>query len=216
MWHRALSSWRKYCYQAAFRYWTNRLGIHKARLVRFWCLMLMLLFQVQDQPWAIAAKQVRDLVPLATIQPYIYAPKNAEPMSPEATVAVGLLNYHGEQLPVLDVSAAIANANASDAFSTRIAIVELERESPAQPGMHGKEPTALPIKCGLILEKAYKTVQLSESVNLPGHSPYVKQVLKGARQVVRQLAIAPLVHHVVSSMSAYSNNDAHNYHPEIA
>lgn len=179
----------------------------------------MLLFQVEAQPWAIAAADVKDLIPLAMLQPYAQLSRGrltqvSAEFAPEPSVAAGLLNYHGERLPVLDVSLAIARRRASSMFSTRIAIVGVESLSDAESGPDDDAP----IRCGLILEGAYETAHLSEPVSLPVYEPYVQQVLKGkgATQVVRQLAIAPLVHQSLHSITTQLNIQACNYRPGTA
>jgi len=142
----------------------------------------MLLFQIADEPWAIAAAEVKDLVPLVTLQPYAGAAERV------AAPIAGLLNYHGEHLPVVDVAQSVAHQRAPSVLSTRIAIVEMPIEAPVEAPAE-----ASVTRLGLILDRAYETAYLTESVNLPVNSPYVSATLEGPDGIVQQLAIANLL-----------------------
>ena len=159
----------------------------------------MLLFQIADEPWAIAATEVKDLIPLATLQPYSGSD------SSNGTQIAGLLNYHGEHLPVIYVAHRIARQRTPFALSTRIAIVEAQstaRKTASQPDGNIAVPlagiTADPAedggaafkKRGLILGRAYETAYLSKTVDLPVSSPYVNATLAGPEGIVQQLATA--------------------------
>ncbi|MEL6468969.1 MAG: chemotaxis protein CheW [Cyanobacteria bacterium J06623_4] len=136
----------------------------------------MLLFQVEDEPWAIAAAEVKDLVSLATLQALSSA------VTEQYQQLAGVLNYHGELLPVIDVSAVIGGQAAPQALSTRIAVVDSDGDDNA--------------RYGLVLDRAYETAYLSEKVCLPFPDRYVQAALKGPQGVVRRLAIAPLLNHI--------------------
>lgn len=78
------------------------------------CLcMLMLTFQIKEEPWAIAADEIEALEPLVALQKLPYS----------AGQFAGLLNYHGERLPVIDVSAFVSGESVPLSLGTRIAIV---------------------------------------------------------------------------------------------
>lgn len=139
--------------------------------------MLMLLFQVEDEPWAIAAAEVEDIVSLASLQAL------SSVATEQYQQLAGVLNYHGESLPVIDVSAVLGGQPAPQALSTRIAVV---KDSGGEDGA----------RYGLILDRAYETAYLSETVCLPFHDRYVQAALKGPQGVVRRLAIAPLLSHI--------------------
>ena len=144
--------------------------------------MLMLLFWVGDERWAIAASAVESLVPLVNLQ-----------RSPDA-ISAGLLNYHGEMLPAVDVAAIIAERPTPQTMSTRIAIVNMgSGYAEAAVG----QAAAGHRRLGLILDRAGETALLSETVSLPIHSPYIETLFKDAKGgIVRQLAIAPIVSRV--------------------
>ncbi len=141
----------------------------------------MLLFWVGDERWAIAASAVESVVPLVNLQ-----------RSPD-TVSAGLLNYHGEMLPAVDVAAIIAELSAPQTMSTRIAIVDMESETSGEVTGQNRE-TGQHRRLGLILDRAGETALLSETVSLPVHTPYIEALFKDAKgEIVRQLAVAPIV-----------------------
>lgn len=154
----------------------------------------MLLFRVGDEPWALAAADVKDIVPFVTLQPFTAAMQrgSAEQLSdsqiasPDSAGLVGLLNYHGDRIPVVDVSALMGHPCATQVMSTRIAIVELLADDV------GNECVA---KLGLILDRAYEMADLSERVVIPIQQAYVQEMFKGPQaQVIRRLSISPLLY----------------------
>ncbi|MEM9149914.1 MAG: hypothetical protein AAGB19_05615, partial [Cyanobacteria bacterium P01_F01_bin.3] len=108
-----------------------------------------------------------------------------------------LLNYHGEYLPVIDVAQSVAQQPAPIALSTRIAIVE----APVDSGLNGNPWSK---KLGLILDQADQTAYLSEAVDLPVNSPYLRATLKGPEGIVQQLAIASFFNAVAEPRSPLS------------
>lgn len=139
--------------------------------------MLMLLFRIKDEPWALSIAEVKDLIPLVKLQSCEHLGENV----------VGILNYHGEHLPVVDVSSIVAHQRAPDAFSTRIAIIELEK-----------------IKLGLILDQAYETTDLTKTVDIPlqtfTDTSFIQALFTNAEgSVIQQLALAPFLSKVRSS-----------------
>lgn len=146
--------------------------------------MLMLLFWVGDERWAIAASAVESVVPLVNLQ-----------RAPDA-ISVGLLNYHGEMLPAVDVAAVIAEVPTPQTMSTRIAMVDMDNEAIEEAtGQDWKMRQHR--RLGLILDRAGETALLSERVSLPVHTPYIEALFKDAKgEIVRQLAVAPIVSQV--------------------
>ncbi len=144
-----------------------------------WCrvfaYMLMLLFHVGEECWAIAANDVENLVSRVALQP----------VTKSGQQVAGLLNYYGEPLLTFDVSVILGDQPAPNALSTRIAIVQADAETTV---------------C-LILERACERADLSKAVttlpkNLPGdQSACIRAFWKGTDGgVVRQLAITPFLH----------------------
>jgi len=170
--------------------------------------MLMLLFQVGDEPWALAAADVKDLVPLVTLQPFTTGASDADKLGAESHRArwVGLLNYHGDRIPVIDVSAALGHADTAQMMSTRIALVEQTKAHDA----HDIDATSTNVniadvgfghqRLGLILDRAYATVDLSEEIALDIQQAYVESLFKGPQsQVVRRLDVSSLLYSIIDN-----------------
>lgn len=174
------------------RYRAHGVGIYKRRLVLLAALyvdvdMLMLMFQIKEEPWAIAADEVDALEPLAALQMLPYS----------AGQFAGLLNYHGEQLPVVDVSAFVSGEGVPQALSTRMAIVSTAAINSAvvdQTPESASDLEILPSKMALLLDQAYEMAQLSDQVDLPCSDSLVKATWRDVKgRVVQQMAIAPLL-----------------------
>jgi len=127
--------------------------------------MLMLLFWVGNERWAIASADISDVLPLVNLQ--------AMPCS--HPVLAGLLNYRGEMIRTLDVSKVMTEQTAQPMMSTRIVVVE-----------------ASDARLGLVVERAEEVVQLSELEALLGERTYLKATLRDEHGIVQQLALAPL------------------------
>lgn len=155
----------------------------------------MLLFRIKDEPWALSIADVKDLIPLVKLQPCVHLGENV----------VGLLNYHGEHLPVIDVSSVLACQRSPDAFSTRIAVVEIELD--ADDDVASEETDV--VRLGLILDQAYETADLTKAVDIPSQKfadgPFIESMLESAEgSVVQQLALSPLLSQVMHSYGAGS------------
>ncbi|MGC1305917.1 MAG: chemotaxis protein CheW [Phormidesmis sp.] len=132
--------------------------------------MLMLLFWVKEEPWAIAATDIESLLPLVALQPV-----QGKLHNPALT---GWINCHGSMIPAIDLSKQVADAPAPLQLSTRIAVVTLPLS---------------PRRIGLILERAGEMADLNNPVDLPTQSFYTQALFKDSGgAVVQRLAIAPL------------------------
>lgn len=146
--------------------------------------MLMLLFWVGDERWAIAASAVENVVPLVNFQ------------HSSDTISAGLLNYHGEMLPAVDIAAMVAETSTPQTMSTRIAIVNTSSET-VEKAIGQTRETGQHRRLGLILDRAGETALLSETVSLPIHTPYIKALFKDAKgEIVHQLTVASVVSQV--------------------
>lgn len=146
--------------------------------------MLMLMFQVGDEPWALSTAVVKDLIPLVSLQSCPHLNTNV----------VGLLNYHGEHLPVVDVSAVVAKLRSPIDFSTRIAIVEVEA-APGKDTVSSSEfDPAEKVKLGLMLDGACETAELTKQVTMPFTHEFIQSMLESpSGTVVQQLALSSLL-----------------------
>jgi chemotaxis signal transduction protein len=151
--------------------------------------MLMLLFRVGAGHWAIAASEIVSVAPLLDLQP----------ISPAHPVVSGWLNYRGELLPAVDVSALITGQAVPQLLSSRILIIERAQTKCAQTervqadGHDGPQTAAAIQKIALLVDQAKEMAVLSEPVHLPSQSVYTQAAFKGPQgEAVQQLAIAPL------------------------
>jgi chemotaxis signal transduction protein len=139
--------------------------------------MLMLLFQIGEERWAIAASEVKAVIPLVNLQPH------------GQSIAAGLLNYHGEILPAIDVSALITQKTAPQMLSTRAVVVE----NCGELGIDSNALSSSNQRMALVVERAGETAWLSETVRLPVQNAYAYAAMKNASgEIVQRLAIAPL------------------------
>ena len=139
--------------------------------------MLMLLFRVGEEPWAIAASEVHEVVPLVALQPI-------EPLSASTTSTslAGTMRYRGATIPVVDVSALVRKQAAKQALDTRIAIVTLKANG---------------IGCrrlGLVLSQMSEAVQLNPVTTVPITNRYVHSIWQAiaGKEIVNRLAIEPI------------------------
>ncbi len=143
----------------------------------------MLLFQVGEERWAIAAAHIQDVVPLVDLQKTPYS----RPM------AAGLLNYHGDMLTAVDVSQLIGNRAVSQAMSTRTVVVKLAGKS---------SPEATENRLALLVDRAGETARLSRIVSTAAQNMYAEGTFQMASgEVVQQLAIAPIFARLNSQLS---------------
>lgn len=135
--------------------------------------MLMLLFWIEAERWAIATAEIRDVLPLVNLQPA----SHSHPM------LAGWLNYRGNMVRTIDVSKIVAGKAAPVVMSTRVAIAEIAGEL-----------------LGLIVERVEKTARFpadgsdrkencDESLR---RSAYVQTTMRDDQGVVHQLSLAAI------------------------
>ena len=145
--------------------------------------MLMLLFRVGEERWAIAASDIHDVIPLVDLQKTPYS----HPM------AAGLLNYHGEMLSAVDISELIGNHPVPQTLSTRIVVARLLDD-------------VTETRLALVVDRASETVGLSKLVGASAQTMYAQATFQMASgEVVRQLAIAPIFQKLNGHMNNYLN-----------
>ncbi len=99
--------------------------------------MLVLLFQLGADRYALDATRIAEVLPLVVIRPVPHAP---------AGVA-GVFDYRGEPVPVVDISMVVLGRPAERQLSTRLLVID-----PPDP-LRGSR------RIGLIAEKATQTVR---------------------------------------------------------
>lgn len=164
--------------------------------------MLMLLFRVGEEPWAIAVSEVREVVPLVALQAMSQGWSDGD--SSGETALAGLMNYHGKTIPVVDVSVLANGPATKQNLNTRIVVVEasdlLERSLDHAFDADGSATDSQRRRVGLILASVSETTQLEPVANSPLVSRYVQSTwqladgqLTANSDVVYQLAIDPVV-----------------------
>lgn len=76
--------------------------------------MLMLLFNLSNSRYAIAARTVVEIAPLVRLEAIARAPD----------YIAGLFNYRGQHVPVVDLCRLIAGRGCEDSFTSRVMLVE--------------------------------------------------------------------------------------------
>ena len=152
--------------------------------------MLMLLFRVGAELWAIATSEVREVVPLVTLQAVSqgWSDSGLDRLSSLDAGRAGLMNYRGETIPVVDISALVSGRRAEQTLSTRIVVVESDLSDEAGAG--GKQSLV-----GLIAAQASAIAQLEPVANIPLANRYAHSMWQSAADgdLVCRLAIERVV-----------------------
>src|SRR6266508_2936730 len=99
--------------------------------------MLFIIFQLGDDRYALDAGQIEEILPFVSIKPIPQAPHGV----------VGIFNYRGAPVPVIDLSELTLGRPARRRLSTRILVVHYDS---------GRSEKRL---LGLVAEKAMQTVR---------------------------------------------------------
>lgn len=138
--------------------------------------MLFLLFQIGRDRYALEAAQVALVLPLAQLKKVPGTPP----------WVMGLFNYNGQHIPVLDISLLATGQPAAARLSTRLVLVHY---TPA-----GKPPQLL----GLIVEKATNTLRcdptdFSHSGLSNEDTPYLGPVLRRDDGLIQRINVQDLL-----------------------
>ena len=137
--------------------------------------MLLLLFQIGEDRYALDTASVLEVVPWVTLKRVARAPVGV----------AGLLDYHAAAVPVLDLRELTTGERSEARFSTRLILV---KTSASAPGMNQG-----PAVVGLLAERATGTLKRSPAdfvesgLSIPG-APYLGPVIpdeEGFIQFVR-------------------------------
>lgn len=141
--------------------------------------MLFLTFQLGSDRYALAAKEVVEVLPLMMLKQLPQAP----------TGVAGLLNYYGKPVPVLDLSLLALGEPAARRVSTRLLIARFR-----MPEAGGGAEQLL----GLMVERATETVtkEPSDFVSAGVESPrarYFGPVAPDARGFIQRIELGVLL-----------------------
>src|SRR5690349_12976794 len=125
--------------------------------------MLFLLFQLGKDRYALKALRIVEVLSLVELKRLPQAPKGV----------AGIFNYHGQPVPVIDMSELTLGCSAAERLSTRLILVH-------HPDSHGRNRLL-----GIIAEHVTQTVRLEShqfrdtGVQI-GAAPYLGPVLMDA------------------------------------
>ena len=138
--------------------------------------MVYLLFQIGTDRYALEAAKI------VAVEPMVHLKR-----IPQAAAGVaGVFDYHGQPVPVVDLSAMALGNPAEESLSTRLVLV--------QYGTIDGQPRLL----GLMAEKATETARFTqedfqESGVTSQGAPYLGPVVNHARGIVQRVEIAHLL-----------------------
>ena len=139
-------------------------------------LKLYMRFYVDDNRFVFPAQDIIAIVPLVSL--------HEVPQAPE--YVAGILSYHGESVPVIDIRALMAGVRSDNRLSTRIAIVRFTVSK-------GKQRLI-----GLLAERLTEVMRIDESMFKPSgvtneKARYLGDVVTDNRGILQRLNVAELL-----------------------
>lgn len=137
--------------------------------------MLMLLFSVEDERYAIESKQILKVLPLSKLNKPSQAPKQV----------AGLLNYQGRIVPIVDLRQLLRGTPCQLHLSTRIILVNFLQDE-------------IPRTLGILAERVTQTIhqeqtQTLESDAIANTSPYLGNLITDTEGMIRCLKVESLL-----------------------
>ncbi len=126
--------------------------------------MLFLIFQLGQDRYALDARELLEILPLAQIKRLPHAP----------TGIAGLLDYHGVLLPVIDLSALTLGRSAAERISTRMIVVEMA---------NGRRFALIAERANELLQR--EATDFTEPEVTVDAAPYLGSVTRDARGIVQ-------------------------------
>jgi chemotaxis-related protein WspB len=138
--------------------------------------MLLLVFHVAGQSYAVAATRVVEVVPRLDLSPLPHAPEGL----------AGLLRYRQQMVPVIDLGIVLGNTPCPRFLSTRIILVD--DQSPAR---------SLPV-LGLIAEQVSDLRNVADDRVIPqpsmlGQNPYLGPIASTGADLIPLIAVERLL-----------------------
>jgi chemotaxis-related protein WspB len=153
--------------------------------------MLFLLFQLNEERYALEAAQIVEVLPLLPIQTIQHAPRGVR----------GVFSYRAMPVPVVDLSELIVGRPAEHRLTTRIVLIQNSSEvgGSSRFARADKQQPLL----GLIAERVTETMQLDPAQFKPcgvdGHNaPFLGAVVHKTRGFIRQILTDKLLAVAVS------------------
>jgi chemotaxis-related protein WspB len=138
-----------------------------------------MVFKIEDDRYALPAQEIVEVLPLIALKQLPQAPRGV----------VGLLNYRGQPIPVLDLSLLATGRAAAPRVSTRLLIIRAESTDARASGVK---------LLGLIVERATETASKSPAdfvapgVDCPT-ARFLGKVAPDARGFIQHIDLAQLL-----------------------
>jgi chemotaxis-related protein WspB len=138
--------------------------------------VLNLLFQVGEEWYALDVRHVTEVLPLIKFKPLHHAPPGL----------VGVFNYHGTPVPLIDVSELIAGARTATRMSTRIILASC-------PVDHGGT-----VYVGLIVKELMETLRRTDADFIDSGpavatSPHLGSITMDSERIIHQIEMRGLI-----------------------
>jgi chemotaxis-related protein WspB len=150
--------------------------------------MLMLLFYINNQRYALASQQVIEVLPLVTLKTLPYAPE----------YFAGVFNYRGQIVPALDLSQLMHGKPCCEHLSSRMILVNYWGRDVAKLSVSSQTTTLAPSVIGLMAERVVETLDKSDielvDTNIQiGAAPYLGKMILDEQGMIQCLQIEYLV-----------------------
>jgi chemotaxis-related protein WspB len=150
--------------------------------------MLMLLFYINNQRYALPSQQVVEVLPLVNLKTLPHAPD----------YLAGVFNYRGQIVPVLDLSQLMQGKPCCEHLSSRIILVNYWGGDTAKSSVLSTTTTPATFVIGLIAERVVETfhksdLQLIDANVQIGASPYLGKIILDEQGMIQCLQIEHLL-----------------------
>lgn len=147
--------------------------------------MLMLLFYIGEDRYAINCRRVVEVVPRVTLKKLHHAPEYVS----------GLFNYRSHLVPVIDLRQLIQGNSCRPHLSTRIVLVNSQRRDSADGNSYDTSPSHI---LGLIAERVTETLNKPEAEFVdPGikmdAAPYLGEMIADERGMIQLIRVEYLL-----------------------
>lgn len=150
--------------------------------------MLFLIFELGPDRYALPAAQIAEVLPVVRIKRVPHAPAGV----------IGVFDYHGAPVPVIDLSELTLGRPAAPRLSTRLVVVSYpDRRSQGEDQDQGRGQGQSHL-LGLIAERATDTMRLDPadfvaSGITTGRAPYLGHVTTSSHGVVQRIDVEDLL-----------------------